>query len=121
MEPVWVAKGLGFIEAFDLVDLVGLQATLGDLGLDDQFDRALRRKLKGILGPPVLPKVEPKKPPARTKMARPRTFLRRHGTRSSPCAGSQSGRGRRGWQTIRSFADCSAGLGAATRRKSRPS
>jgi hypothetical protein len=50
MEPAWVEKGLAFIEAFDFIDLAALWSTLGDLGLVDQFDRALRRKLEGILG-----------------------------------------------------------------------
>ena len=74
MHPVWIEKGLGFIEAFDLIDLVGLNDTLVELGLDDQFDRALRRKLVAVLGPPVEQPSKPvkpvkEKPPAR-KVAR---------------------------------------------------
>jgi hypothetical protein len=69
MNPVWTDRGLEWIEAHDHVDLVGLQTTLADLGLEDQFERVLRRKLKAILGPPVVPKPRPKKPAK--QMARP--------------------------------------------------
>jgi hypothetical protein len=48
MEPVWVEKGLAFIEAYDLVDLVGLQATLKDLGLEDHL--VFAESWKGSLG-----------------------------------------------------------------------
>jgi len=67
--PQWVDRGLEWIEAFDVIDLVQLHATLSELGLEDQLDRVLRRKLERILGAPKAPAV-PKKPPTRT-MARP--------------------------------------------------
>ncbi|WP_024519392.1 hypothetical protein [Bradyrhizobium sp. Tv2a-2] len=70
MKPSWVDRGLEWIEAFDSVDLVGLQATLADLGIEDQLTRVLRRKLLEILGPPVAPKPKPQKPT--TKMSRPK-------------------------------------------------
>jgi hypothetical protein len=70
LHPVWVAKGLALLETFDRVDLVGLHATLIDLGLADQLDRALRHKLVQILGPPIVPEA-PKKTLARSKTARP--------------------------------------------------
>jgi hypothetical protein len=70
LNPVWVSKGLGLLDALDKVDLVGLHAQLIDLGLADQLDLALRHKLEQILGPPKLPEV-PKKKPARSKTARP--------------------------------------------------
>jgi hypothetical protein len=46
------------VEAFDHIDLIALHATLGDLGLADQFDRALYLKLEGILGPPMVAHVK---------------------------------------------------------------
>jgi hypothetical protein len=60
MYPAWLAKGLAFIESFDLVDLVGLHDTLLELGLEDQLARTVRRKLEAILGPPVAPPSKPK-------------------------------------------------------------
>jgi hypothetical protein len=60
MQDAWI--GLRLIEAYDAIDLVGLHATLRDLGLEDQLERALRRKLEAILGRPELPSV-PTKPP----------------------------------------------------------
>ena len=71
LHPVWVAKGLALLETFDRVDLVGLHATLTDLGLADQLDRALFKKLADILGPPVLPAPPKQKPPAKRKTDRP--------------------------------------------------
>jgi hypothetical protein len=68
MNPVWTDRGLEWIEAFDSVDLIGLRAKLADLGLEDQFERVIRGKLEGILGPPVLPKP---KPTPRPKTGRP--------------------------------------------------
>ena len=70
LHPVFVGKGLLLLEAFDQIDLVGLHATLIDLGLADQLDRALRHKLVQILGPPIVPEA-PKKTLARSKTARP--------------------------------------------------
>jgi hypothetical protein len=71
LNPVWVSKGLGLLDALDKVDLVGLHATLCDLGLSDQLDRALFKKLRDLLGPPVLPAPQKQKPPARRKAERP--------------------------------------------------
>jgi hypothetical protein len=71
MRQEWTGKGLKFIEAFDHVDLVGLHSTLCDLGLEDQLDRAIQRKLWKIFGPDELPKAEPVKVKPRPKMARP--------------------------------------------------
>jgi hypothetical protein len=68
MLPVWVDKGLAFIEAMDKVDLLTLQAAVADLGLADQFTLALRRRIEQILGPPVAAKPKPK---PRPKAARP--------------------------------------------------
>jgi hypothetical protein len=70
MHPVWIAKGLRLLEAYDRIDLIALHSTLSDLGLEDQLERALHRKLESILGRPELPQV-PTKPPARPKLARP--------------------------------------------------
>ena len=70
MLPQWVDRGLEWIEAFDRIDLVGLRATLSELGLEDQLDRVLRRKLEEILGAPKAAAIQ-KKPPARPKAARP--------------------------------------------------
>jgi hypothetical protein len=39
MNPVWTDRGLVWIETFDNIALVALQATLVELGLEDQFDR----------------------------------------------------------------------------------
>jgi hypothetical protein len=71
LNPVWVSKGLGLLDALDKVDLVGLHATLTDLGLSDQLDRALFKKLADILGPPALPAPPKQKPPAKRKTDRP--------------------------------------------------
>jgi hypothetical protein len=82
MHPVWIGKGLAFIEALDHVDLVGLHNTLRDMGIEDQLTRALRKKLEAILGPPVEPKPSkpvkpakvkrmPKKPPTKITRGRP--------------------------------------------------
>jgi len=71
LHPVFVARGLALLEAFDQIDLVGLHATVTDLGLADQMDRALRHKLVQILGPPVMT-VLPKKPSARRSTVRPK-------------------------------------------------
>jgi hypothetical protein len=60
---IWVDKGLAWIEAFDRIDLVGLHATLTELGLADQLGRALHVKLEGIIGPPT---VEPAAKPVKT-------------------------------------------------------
>lgn len=70
MNPIWVSQGLKWIESFDSIDLVGLHQLLLDLGIEDQFDRVLRRKLEVILGSPYPPVVQ-KKQPARPKPARP--------------------------------------------------
>ena len=68
LRPVWVDKGLAWIEAFDHIDLVGLHATLTDLGLADQLSRVLHIKLEAILGPPtVAPAAKPVKVKAPNK------------------------------------------------------
>jgi hypothetical protein len=71
MYPVWIEKGLAFVEALDHVDLVALHDTLRELVLEDQLARALRRKLEAILGPPISSQPETKTP-AR-KMVKPPT------------------------------------------------
>jgi hypothetical protein len=55
MRPVWVDKGLAHIEAYDAIDLVGLHDQLRGLGLADQFERVVHRRLTEILGPPIVP------------------------------------------------------------------
>ena len=70
LNPVWVSKGLGLLDALDKVDLVGLHATLTELGLSDQLDRAVFKKLRDLLGPPILP-AAPKQKPAGRKTDRP--------------------------------------------------
>lgn len=72
MEPIWIDKGLRFIEAFDEIRLVEIHTLLRDLGIEDQFERVLRKKLCVILGEPIAPTV-PKKPVRRpAKRARTR-------------------------------------------------
>jgi hypothetical protein len=53
MRPVWVDRGLAWIEAFDRIDLVGLHRSLTELGLADQLSRALQVKLERIFGKDV--------------------------------------------------------------------
>jgi hypothetical protein len=71
LRPAWVAKGLALLEALDQIDLIGLNTTLRDLGLSDQLDRALFKKLAEILGPPALPAAPKQKPPTKRKTDRP--------------------------------------------------
>ena len=47
-------KGLALLDAMDRIDLVSLHATLTDLGLSDQLDRAVLKRLTDLLGPPVM-------------------------------------------------------------------
>lgn len=54
LHPVYVEKGLALLDAMDRIDLVGLHATLTDLGLSDQLDRAVLKRLTDLLGPPVM-------------------------------------------------------------------
>jgi hypothetical protein len=51
--------------------------SMTDIGLSDQFDRALFKKLNDLLGPPVLPAAAPKKQPVRRKMVRPKEISER--------------------------------------------
>jgi hypothetical protein len=76
LRPAWVAKGLALLEAFDQIELIGLHTTLTELGLSDQLDRALFKKLTDILGPPVMT-LPPKKPPVRRAMVRPKDVSER--------------------------------------------
>jgi hypothetical protein len=78
MRPVWVDRGLAWIEAFDHIDLATLYATLIELGLSDQIDRALFKKLEDILGPPVVSAPPPQKtPPSRRAIVRPKDISER--------------------------------------------
>jgi hypothetical protein len=49
----WVERTSELFEAFDATDLVKLHDDLVGLGLEDQLERTLRRKLEGILGAAV--------------------------------------------------------------------
>jgi hypothetical protein len=69
MKTPWADLGLRWLEALDQVDLLATHKTLADLGLEDQFERVLRRKLEAILGPPVVPKPMPRK--SAKKLSRP--------------------------------------------------
>jgi hypothetical protein len=76
MEPRWVDRGLAWIELFDSVGLVELLEQIRALDFCDEGDlekhlrEAIRRRLVRRFGPPKIA-VVPKKPPTRTKLARP--------------------------------------------------
>jgi hypothetical protein len=45
------AKGVRWIEAFDQIPLLQILRTVRDLGLEEQYDTALRHRLTQSLGP----------------------------------------------------------------------
>jgi hypothetical protein len=71
MRPAWVERGLEWIETFDDIDLVGLHSTLRELGVDDQFDRVLLKRLTDLLGPPVSAP-QKQQPARRSTLRKPR-------------------------------------------------
>jgi hypothetical protein len=76
--------GPGIFRAMDREPLLEIQATLQGLGLDEHLDRAIRFRLRQILGSPFAP--PPAKKPAVRKMIKPPETSQSTGTRCLPCA-----------------------------------